>query len=120
MLMKNSRQISSFKKVIFSLLDACKTASLIEIVPKRRWWPSFDVPLIAGKFLTSSYFSTLVDDRRGCHRVEPARSVSPVDPVVALLAPGGAPGVLHDPVWEGALEQRPVVHAWRAIKTYIF
>lgn len=50
-------------------------------------------------------------DGRSCHLVDAATAVAPVDPVVALLAPPGAPAVLDDPVRHVLLEQRVVVDA---------
>ena len=50
-------------------------------------------------------------DGRGGHLVDAAAAVAPVDPVVALLAPRGAPAVLDDPVRHVLLEERVVVRA---------
>ena len=63
------------------------------------------------KILLFSLTINLFDDGGGGHLVDAAAAVAPVDPVVALLAPAGAPAVLDDPVGHVLLEERVVVDA---------
>ena len=52
---KNSRHISSFKKVMLELFSAFFTTLRMLTVPNLRWGPSLEVPATEGVFLFSSY-----------------------------------------------------------------